>query len=166
MLGYGIRTMPESNWACCTPNLIQKHNHLNSFLHTLTKTREITLIDFQKTSIFHLKPIAKDKVHRPIMDFLLEDESIFGVFQAVRDQLVFTNKRIIAANVQGMTGKKVDYTSIPYSKIQTFSIETAGTFDRDCELQLYVSPIGKISFNITHGFDIVSFSRMISQYIL
>ncbi len=124
------------------------------------------MIDFQKTSVFHLKPIPEKNVRKPIMDFLLEDEYIFGAFKTVRDQLVFTNKRIIAANVQGMTGKKIDYTSIPYSKIQTFSIETAGTFDRDCELELYVSPIGKISFSITHGFNIVSFNRMISQYIL
>ena len=124
------------------------------------------MIDFKKTSIFHLKPIKDDKIHKPIMRFLIEDESIFRAFKTVRDQLVFTNKRIITANVQGITKNKVDYTSIPYSKIQTFSIETAGTFDRDCELELYVSPIGKISFKISSGFDIVGFNKIISNYIL
>jgi hypothetical protein len=84
----------------------------------------------------------------------------------VRDQLVFTDKRIIAANVQGFTGKKVDYTSIPYSKVQTFSIETAGALDLDCELEIYISSIGKIRFEIRGGFDIVSFNRAISEFVL
>jgi len=89
-----------------------------------------------------------------------------NVFQSVRDQLVFTNKRVIAANVQGITGKKVDYTSIPYSKIQTFSVETSGTFDMDCEIQLYISSLGKVKFEIKGGFDIVKFNKIISSYVL
>ena len=124
------------------------------------------MIDFAKSSVFKLKPIPPESILKPIEKFLLEDESIFGAFKSVRDQLIFTNKRIIAANIQGITGKKIDYTSIPDSKIQTFSIETAGILDLDCELELYVSPIGKITFDIKGGFDIVSFNRMISQYIL
>ena len=88
-----------------------------------------------------------------------------SAFQTVRDQLVFTNKRIIAANVQGLTGK-VDYTSIPYSKIQTFSVETSGLLDLDCELEIYISAIGKIRFEIRGGFDIVAFNRVVSTYVL
>ena len=84
----------------------------------------------------------------------------------MRDQLVFTNKRIIAANVQGITGKKVDYTSIPYSKIQTFSVETEGVMDLECELEIYISSIGKIRFEIRGGFDIVAFNKVISEYVL
>ncbi|WP_244663289.1 PH domain-containing protein [Vibrio harveyi] len=61
--------------------------------------------------------------------FLIDGESIFAGFKTVRDQVVFTNKRVIAANVQGITGSKVDYTSLPYSKINAFSIETSGTLD-------------------------------------
>jgi hypothetical protein len=63
-------------------------------------------------------------------------------------------------------GKKIDYTSIPYSKIQTFSVETAGVLDRDCELEVYISSIGKIRFEIRGGFDIVAFNRIISKYVL
>ena len=102
----------------------------------------------------------------PVSQFLIDGEDILSVFQTIRDQLIFTNKRIIAANVQGMRGKKVDYTSIPYSKIQTFSVETAGTFDRDCELEIYISAIGKIRFEIRGGFDIVTFNKIISGYVL
>jgi hypothetical protein len=61
----------------------------------------------------------------------------------VRDFVVFTDKRLIAVNVQGMTGKKRDFTSLPYSKIQAFPIETADSFDLDAELDLWFSGLGK-----------------------
>ena len=124
------------------------------------------MIDFQKNAVFKLKPLAVDKMLEPINKFLLDDEKVLSLFQSFRDQLVFTNKRIIAANVQGFTGKKVDYTSIPYSKIQTFSVETAGTLDLDCELEIYISAIGKIRFEIRGEFDIVTFNKAISTYVL
>lgn len=124
------------------------------------------MIDFSKGGVFKLEPLPPDQMLEPIRHFLIEDEVVLAVFRAVRDQLVFTNKRIIAANVQGITGKKVDYTSIPYSKIQTFSVETAGVLDRDCELEIYISSIGKIHFEIKGGFDIVAFNKAISKFVL
>lgn len=124
------------------------------------------MIDFQKSAVFKLSPIAPKHMLEPIKSFLIEGETVMAVFTTVRDQLVFTNKRIIAANVQGLTGKKVDYTSIPYSKIQTFSVETSGVLDNDCELEIYISAIGKIRFEIRGGFDIVGFNRIISTYVL
>lgn len=124
------------------------------------------MIDFQKSSVFKLVPIPVDKIFQPIQQFLIDGERVLSAFQTVRDQLVFTNKRIIAANVQGFTAKKVDYTSIPYSKIQTFSVETAGVLDLDCELEIYISAIGKIRFEIRGGFDIVAFNKVVSTYVL
>ena len=124
------------------------------------------MIDFQKSAVFKLVPADNKDMLPSINQFLIDGENVLRVFQRVRDQLVFTDKRIIAANVQGWTGKKVDYTSIPYSKVQTFSIETAGVLDRDCELEIYISSIGKIRFEIIGGFDIVSFNRAISKFVL
>ena len=124
------------------------------------------MIDFKNSPIFKLSPIDSKKMLKPINEFLIDGEEVISVFKTVRDQLVFTNKRVIAANVQGMTGKKVDYTSIPYSKVQTFSIETSGILDLDCELELYISSIGKIKFEIRGSFDIVKFNRIISSYVL
>ncbi len=124
------------------------------------------MIDFDKAGIIKLKPIPNDKMLVAIERFLIDEENVFAVFKSVRDQLVFTNKRIISANVQGITGSKVDYTSIPYSKIQTFSVETAGSLDLDCEIQLYISSVGRISFDIRGDFDIVQFNRIISSYVL
>lgn len=124
------------------------------------------MIDFQESVLFKLEPIAVDQMLKPIDNFLLEDETVLAVFKTVRDQLVFTSKRIIAANVQGLTGKKVDYTSIPYSKIQTFSVESSGTLERDCEIEIYISSIGKIRFEIRGNFDIIAFNKVISKYVL
>ncbi len=123
------------------------------------------MIDFT-TGTFKLSPISDAEVFPTIRSFLLDDEAILSAFKTMRDQLVFTDKRIIAANVQGFTGKKVDYTSIPYAKIQTFSVETAGLLDRDCELEIYISGLGKIHFEIRGGFDIVGFNKVISRYVL
>lgn len=124
------------------------------------------MIDFNSNSVFKLSPIHIDQVLDPIRKFLIAGEDVLSVFKTVRDQVVFTNKRIIAANVQGMMGAKVDYTSIPYSKIQTFSVETSGVLDRDCELEVYISAVGKVRFEIKGGFDIVTFNRVISEYVL
>lgn len=124
------------------------------------------MIDFSKGGILKLEPIAAREMLEPINQFLIEGETVLSAFRSMRDQLVFTSKRIIAANVQGLTGKKVDYTSIPYSKIQTFSVETAGALDRDCELEIYISSIGRIHFEIRGAFDIVALNKAISQHVL
>jgi hypothetical protein len=124
------------------------------------------MIDFKKSVLFKLDPIPVTQILDPINKFLVDGETVLSAFKTMRDQLVFTNKRIIAANVQGLIGKKIDYTSIPYSKIQTFSVETAGLLDRDCELEVYISAIGKIRFEIRGGFDIVTFNKIISKYVL
>jgi hypothetical protein len=68
-----------------------------------------------------------------------DTESIEQVFKVVRDMYVFTNKRLILIDKQGMTGRKVDYHSIPYHAITQFKIETAGHFDLDAELKIWIS---------------------------
>jgi hypothetical protein len=68
-----------------------------------------------------------------------DSETIQQVFKVIRDMYVFTNKRLILIDKQGLTGKKVDYHSIPYRQITQFKIETAGHFDLDAELKIWVS---------------------------
>ena len=99
-------------------------------------------------------------------DLLIEGESIMSSFKTVRDMVIFTNKRIIAVNVQGITGKKKDFTSLPYSKIQAFSIESAGSFDLDVELELWFSGLGKVRFEFSSWFDVKDFNRFLGSYIL
>ncbi|MFT6902034.1 MAG: hypothetical protein ACJAXS_002242 [Colwellia sp.] len=97
---------------------------------------------------------------------MIEGEYIFAAFKSIRDQVIFTNKRIITANVQGITGSKVDYTSLPYSKIQAFSVESSGTLDLDCEIEVYLSELGMAKFEIKGSFDLIKFNQCISQYVL
>jgi len=74
--------------------------------------------------------------------FMSEDEEILLSFKHARDRVVFTNKKIIAYDVKGLTGTKKEFRFFPYSKISSFSVETAGTFDMDSDLKIWVSGVG------------------------
>jgi Bacterial PH domain len=101
-----------------------------------------------------------------VAPLMIQGEQIVACFKAMRDFVVFTNKRLIAVNVQGMTGKKRDFTSLPYSKVQAFSIETAGTFDLDAELDLWFSGLGKVRLEFKGNADIRQLGQMIATYVL
>lgn len=96
------------------------------------------MIDFKNDSLFKLKKVDTNKFNDEISGLLIDGEHIIGCYQDIRDHVIFTNKRIISVNVQGITGKKRDFTSLPYAKISAFSVETAGTFDLDSELDLFL----------------------------
>ena len=125
------------------------------------------MIDFNSNGFFsRLRKVKKDEFGSIITDFLIDGETIIDSYKSVRDGVVFTNKRIIAINIQGLTGKKQDYTSIPYSKISTFSLETAGFFDLDSELEIYLSGVGKVKFQFTDSTNVKEICRSISKYTL
>jgi hypothetical protein len=83
--------------------------------------------------------IDVDEVAQELAPIIGEGESVVQVFKLVRDMFVFTDKRLILIDKQGMTGRKVDYHSVPYRAITQFKIETAGHFDLDAELKIWVS---------------------------
>lgn len=125
------------------------------------------MIDFNKDGFFsRLRKVENDQFGKIINDFLIEGEEVIGAYKSIRDGVVFTNKRIIAINIQGLTGKKQDYTSIPYSKISTFSLETAGFLDLDAEMELYMSGVGKVKFQFTGNTDVKEICKAISMYTL
>jgi hypothetical protein len=132
----------------------------------LSKKGEMTMIDFQNASFFKLKPVQDSSFSDMIAPILIEGENVVASFRGIRDGVVFTNKRIFAINVQGLTGKKKDFTSLPYSKMQAFSIETAGVIDLDSEMELWFSGLGKVKFEFVSHADIAMLCRMISQYVL
>ncbi len=74
-------------------------------------------------------------------NLLTENENIDRAYKLVRDMFIFTNRRLILIDVQGLTGKKVEYRSVPYSKITQFSVETAGHLDLDAEFKIWVSGV-------------------------
>lgn len=125
------------------------------------------MIDFKNGTLIKLRPIKVNELYDDVAMFLIDGESLIASFQAIRDKVVFTNKRIISINVQGLTGKKVDYTSLPYSKVQAFSVETAGVLDLDCEIDLMFSGItGLVRFEVKGSFDIRGFNKVLSEHIL
>ena len=83
--------------------------------------------------------INKEELARAFSPMLADNEHIEQSFAVFSDKWVFTNRRLIFLNVQGMTGKKREYMSIPYRSIVRYSIETAGTFDLDAELKIWLS---------------------------
>ena len=124
------------------------------------------MIDFNNNSVFKLKKVDASKFYSEMNDILIDDEKVIGCYQDVRDHVVFTNKRVIAVNVQGITGKKKDFTSLPYSKITAYSVETAGTFDLESELDLFYSGVGKVRFEFKGSSDILEIGRIIAKYAL
>lgn len=107
------------------------------------------MIDFNNKSIIKLKSMKIEKGDKIVREILIKNEITTAAFTSMRDKLVFTDKRIISINVQGISEKKIDYTSIPYSKIQTYSVETAGFLDLDAELDVTISGLGTIRFELT-----------------
>lgn len=124
------------------------------------------MIDFQNASVFKLKEGNADDTARNVQPLLIEGEHVVAAFKAIRDSVVFTNKRLIAVNVQGMTGKKQDFSSLPWSKVQAWSIETAGHFDLDAELDLWFSGLGRVRLEFKGKADIQALSKMIAGYAL
>jgi hypothetical protein len=89
-------------------------------------------------------------------------------YQLIRDTIVFTDKRLIYVDRQGISGKKVEYQSIPYRNIVRFSVETAGSLlDLDAELKIWVSgnptPIG-LKFN--KKLNIYAVQGVLAGYVL
>ena len=124
------------------------------------------MIDFKNASFVKLRPVNDNAFEKMIAPLLVDGEVHIGSYQSIRDGVVFTNKRIIAINVQGITGKKKDFTTLPYSKIQAFSVETAGVFDLDSELDLWFSGIGNVKFEFIGAADVAYICKMISEKVL
>ncbi len=124
------------------------------------------MIDFNNASFFKLNMVGSDTFSSQIKPILIDGEIVLSSYKGIRDGVVFTNKRIIAINVQGITGKKKDFTSMPYSKIQVYSVETSGVFDLDSELELWFSGVGKVKFEFTSNSNVSEICKSISNFIL
>ncbi|MFZ3587808.1 PH domain-containing protein [Bacillus sp. DJP31] len=96
-----------------------------------------------------------------------ENERVEKAFKLIRDLIVFTDKRLILIDKQGITGKKTEYHSVPYRNITHFSVETAGTFDLDAELKIWISsttePIAKQFRKDKNIYDV---QRALATYVL
>jgi hypothetical protein len=107
------------------------------------------------------------EIQRDFAKVLASSERIEKAYKLIRDLFIFTNKRLILVDKQGLTGKKVEYHSIPYKNITHFSIETAGHFDLDAELKIWISgnalPLQK-QFN--KSLNIYELQSVLADYVL
>jgi hypothetical protein len=98
---------------------------------------------------------------------LISDEQVVRAFRIIRDLFIFTDKRLILVDKQGLTGKKAEYHSIPYKSISHFSVETAGTFDMDAEMKIYISGnMHPIEREFKRGADIRGVQKTLAQFIM
>ena len=125
-------------------------------------------ISFNSESVFNLHPIPLSEVQNDVRGLLVRGEECVLAFKTVRDQLVFTNKRIISIDVQGITGKRKSFASMPYTKIQYFSVQTPGFLELipDSELYVMCSNGAAAKFEFKGNTDIGQLGRLISEYIL
>jgi hypothetical protein len=124
------------------------------------------VIDFQNGTFVKLAPLDPASLAAELKSLLVEGEQVHLAFKGIRDSVVFTDKRLVSINVQGITGKKRDYTSLPLSKIQAWSVETAGTFDLDSELELWFSGLGKVRLEFKGNVNIRHISQLIGHHVL
>lgn len=100
---------------------------------------------------------------------LLPDEMVAMAFKAGRDSFILTSKRILIIDVQGFSGKRVAYNSVPYSSIRAFSVESAGTFDRDAEVKIFTRnhwSLSKLGQDLRKGkADILAIQQYICEHV-
>ncbi len=118
------------------------------------------------SNLMNLKAMDVGAVKPELAELFVADEQIICAFKTIRDQVVFTNKRVFVVNVQGLTGKKTSYLSYPYSKVQYFGVETAGLLDIDSELTLHFSNGGALQLDFKDNVDIRRISQAIASFIL
>lgn len=107
------------------------------------------------------------EIQQDLQRLLASDERVEKAYAILRDQIIFTNKRLILLDKQGVTGKKKEFLSVPYRSIERFSTETTGHFDLDAELKIWIrgqaEPITKTFRNDQNILDI---SRALAEYAL
>lgn len=112
--------------------------------------------------------VEREKLQADFGNLLFETETVEAGFKLLRDTFIFTNKRLILVDRQGLTGKKTTYLSVSYKSITRFSVETAGTFDLDAELKIWVS--GEQQPSVCRKFnksvDVYEVQKLLAGFVL
>lgn len=110
--------------------------------------------------------ISECPIPQDVQELLVEGEQAVAAYKTIRDSAVFTNKRLIVRDAQGLTGKKIEVYSLPYSSINMWSTENAGKLlDLNAEVELWTRA-GHIKVNLRKGVDVRKFDRLIANAIL
>ncbi len=122
--------------ACGTPSRPERVGDAGSRSGTKPTEKAGGLFDALLGNVTGMDP---GEAHEEVRHLLVPGERVELAYKLIRDLVVFTDRRLILIDKQGLTGKKVECHSVPYKSIAHFSVETAGTFDRDSEMKIYVS---------------------------
>ena len=109
--------------------------------------------------------VSETPIPSDIGPMLVPGEVPIAAYKTFRDSAVFTNKRLIVRDAQGMTGKKVELYSLPYSRVNMWSSENAGTLDFNAELELWTRA-GHIKIKVGKGVDVRKLDNLIAQVVL
>ena len=108
-----------------------------------------------------------DDISKEFEPILIDGEVVESAFCVIRDKWIFTNKRLILLDIQGLTGSKREYMTIPYRSVDRYSIETSGTIDEDCEMKIWIKgttePLVK---EFKRNTDIAGLQRALSSHIM
>ena len=126
----------------------------------MDEKRDTSLENMWKWTFFREVSIPEDA-----SELLLKDERAVAAYATIRDVALFTNKRLLIKDVQGLTGKKVEIYSLPYSSILAWSSENAGMLDINAEIEIWTLA-GKIKINLKRDINIRRFDKLIASCIL
>lgn len=112
--------------------------------------------------------VPLEELQKEYGKLLVHGEDLELGFKLFRDVIIFTTKRLILVDKQGLTGSKVEYKSVPYKSISRFSVETAGTFDLDAELKIWISSeqLPSISKQFNKSVNVYDVHRVLATYVL
>lgn len=112
--------------------------------------------------------VNNEQLNKQFGQLMIEGEEIEVGFKLIRDTFIFTNKRLLLIDVQGLTGSKVEYKSVSYKSVTRFSVETAGTFDLDAELKIWVSSetIPSIRKQFNKSVNVYEVQKILAKHVL
>jgi len=112
--------------------------------------------------------VSPEELSKKYGQLLIEGEQIELGFKLIRDTFIFTNRRLILIDVQGLTGSKTEYKSIAYKSITRFSVETAGTFDLDAELKIWISSetVPSIKKQFNKSVNVYDVQKVLAYHVL
>lgn len=117
--------------------------------------------------LFSATQIGVEEVEADFRPILVQGERVLAAFRTTRDLVFLTNARLCLVNKQGLTGRKLDVESIPYKSITRWAVETAGTFDLDADLRVWVSGAAQpLEIKVGRGSDTAGIQRILSQGVM
>ena len=120
----------------------------------------------ETTNILSWTLVSECPIPDDVNELLVQGERAVAAYKTFRDSAIFTTKRLIVRDAQGLRGKKVEIYSLPYSTINMWSSENAGKLlDFNAELELWTRA-GHIKVNLDKGIDVRRLDRLIADAVL